>query len=103
MLRIVPHTVPRVGRSYEHFSDGFELHLRRQEAHVVVMMCVPPKPVCREASQKLAKIADYFSLLDPGERVVFGQLDLQKNQVPHGDVKEVRAVPVWALALQSYL
>ena len=27
MLRIVPHTVPRVGRSYEHFSDGFELHL----------------------------------------------------------------------------
>ena len=29
MLRIVPHTVPRVGRSYEHFSDGFELHLLR--------------------------------------------------------------------------
>ena len=27
MLRIVPHTVPRVGRSYEHFPDGFELHL----------------------------------------------------------------------------
>ena len=27
MLRIVPHTVPRVGRSYEHFSDGVELHL----------------------------------------------------------------------------
>ena len=27
MLRIVPHTVPRVGRSYEQFSDGFELHL----------------------------------------------------------------------------
>ena len=24
---IVPHTVPRVGRSYEHFPDGFELHL----------------------------------------------------------------------------
>jgi hypothetical protein len=23
----VPHTVPRVGRSYEHFPDGFELHL----------------------------------------------------------------------------
>ena len=27
MLRIVLHTVPRVGRSYEPFSDGFELHL----------------------------------------------------------------------------
>ena len=27
MLRIVPHTVPRVGRSYEHFPYGFELHL----------------------------------------------------------------------------
>ena len=27
MLRIVPHTVPRVGRSNEHFPDGFELHL----------------------------------------------------------------------------
>jgi hypothetical protein len=27
MLRIVPHTVPRVGRAYEHFPDGFELHL----------------------------------------------------------------------------
>ena len=27
MLRTVPHTVPRVGRSYEHFPDGFELHL----------------------------------------------------------------------------
>jgi len=23
MLRIVPHTVPRVGRSDEHFADGF--------------------------------------------------------------------------------
>ena len=33
MLRIVPHTVPRVGRSYEHFPDGFELHL---------LLCVPP-------------------------------------------------------------
>ena len=29
MLRIVPHTVPRVGRSYENFPDGFELHLLR--------------------------------------------------------------------------
>ena len=27
MLRIVPHTVPLVGRSYDHFPDGFELHL----------------------------------------------------------------------------
>ena len=31
MLRIVPHTVPRVGRSYEHFLDGFELHLLRDK------------------------------------------------------------------------
>ena len=27
MLRIVPHTAPRVGRPYEHLADGFELHL----------------------------------------------------------------------------
>ena len=27
MLTIVPHTVTRVGRSYEHFPDGFEPHL----------------------------------------------------------------------------
>ena len=27
MLRIVPHFLPRVGRSYEQFPDGFELHL----------------------------------------------------------------------------
>jgi hypothetical protein len=25
MLRIVPHTVTRVGRSHEHLPDGFEL------------------------------------------------------------------------------
>ncbi|KAJ1486169.1 hypothetical protein T484DRAFT_1790901 [Baffinella frigidus] len=60
-----------------------------KDAHVVVMFCVPPKPACREAAQKLGKIAEYFALLDPEERVVFGQLDLQKNQVPHNDVKEV--------------
>jgi hypothetical protein len=29
MLRGVPHTVPRVGRSNEHFPDGFEVHLLR--------------------------------------------------------------------------
>ena len=27
MLRILPHTVPRVGRSYEQFLDGFKFHL----------------------------------------------------------------------------
>ena len=27
MLRIVPQTVPRVGRSFGHFPDGFGLHL----------------------------------------------------------------------------
>ena len=27
MLRIVPHSVPRVSRSCELFPDGFELHL----------------------------------------------------------------------------
>ena len=27
MLRIVPHTVPHVGRSYGLFPNGFELHL----------------------------------------------------------------------------
>ena len=30
MLRIVPPTVPRVGRSDEHFPDGLELHLLRK-------------------------------------------------------------------------
>ena len=30
MLRIVPHTVPRVGHPYEHFPDGFEIHLVRK-------------------------------------------------------------------------
>jgi len=34
MLRIVPHTVLRVGRSYEHFPDGFELHLPPQVAQL---------------------------------------------------------------------
>ena len=33
MLRIVPHTVPRVGRSYEHLPDGFELHLLTAGLH----------------------------------------------------------------------
>ena len=33
MLRIVPHTLPRVGRSYEHFPDGFELHLLLQDGN----------------------------------------------------------------------
>ena len=27
MLHMVPHTVPRVGRSFEHLPDGFEFHL----------------------------------------------------------------------------
>ena len=27
MLRIVPHAAPPVGRSHEHFLDGFERHL----------------------------------------------------------------------------
>ena len=36
MLRIVPHTVPRVGRSYEHFPDGFELHLLPLRMHLRV-------------------------------------------------------------------
>ena len=31
MLRIVPPTVPRVGRSYEHFPDVFELHLLQED------------------------------------------------------------------------
>jgi hypothetical protein len=34
MLRIVPHTVLRVDRSYEHFSDGFELHLLQKDGEV---------------------------------------------------------------------
>ena len=29
MLRIVPHTVPRVDRSHEHIPVGFNLHLPR--------------------------------------------------------------------------
>ena len=30
MLRIVPHSVPRVSRSCEFFLDGFDLHLLQQ-------------------------------------------------------------------------
>ena len=37
---IVPHTVPRVDRSYEHFPDRFELHLQRSAAEPQE---VPPK------------------------------------------------------------
>ena len=37
MLRIVPHPVPRVGRSDEHFPDGFELHLLPSEPKTKVM------------------------------------------------------------------
>ena len=40
MLRIVPHNVPRVGRSYEHFPDGFELHLLPGGFREMV----PPRP-----------------------------------------------------------
>ena len=29
----MPHTEPRVGRSYEHFPDGFELHLLHRYLH----------------------------------------------------------------------
>ena len=38
MLRIVPPTVTRVGRSDEHFPDGFELHLlpADQQEHLKV-------------------------------------------------------------------
>ena len=38
MLRIVPHTLPRVGRSYEHFPDGFELHLLLTSAAVLALL-----------------------------------------------------------------
>jgi len=49
MLRIVPHTVPRVGRSYEHFPDGFELRLLRRACieevvTVRVAAAVNPQP-----------------------------------------------------------
>jgi hypothetical protein len=39
MLRIVPPTVPRVGRSDEHFPDGFELHLLPGGGMRVAMQC----------------------------------------------------------------
>ena len=42
MLRIVPDTVPRVGRSYEHFPDGFELHFLGPG----FLRLTPPRP-CR--------------------------------------------------------
>ena len=37
MLRIVPPTVPRVGRSDEHFPDGFKLHLLPPAAELQIM------------------------------------------------------------------
>ena len=38
MLRIVPHTVPRVGRSYERFPDGFELHLLLHDLYILLQV-----------------------------------------------------------------
>jgi hypothetical protein len=66
MLRIVPHTVPRVGRSYEHFPDGFELHLLqcnppvdRTEARLVHSTAdtlhLPPTPYTSQAATRWGK------------------------------------------------
>ena len=50
MLRIVPPTVPRVGRSGEHFPDGFELHLLRVVSNCLVnrhhQTAIPTFVVC---------------------------------------------------------
>ena len=48
MLRIVPHTAPRVGLSYEHFPDGFELHLLPSRSQLRASPLVP-LPVLRLA------------------------------------------------------
>ena len=45
MLRIVPHTAPRVGRSYEHFPDGLELHLLHAGGEGVVVRSLEGKDV----------------------------------------------------------
>ena len=42
MLRIVLHTVPRVGRSHEHFPDGFELCLLRVGDEADAPLDAPP-------------------------------------------------------------
>ena len=40
MLRTVLHTVPRVARSYEHFPDGFGLHLLSLSlTHTIFLHC----------------------------------------------------------------
>ena len=53
MLRIVPHTVLRVDRSYEHFSDGFELHLLQKDGEVEwgKASAEPQQPAADGASQ----------------------------------------------------
>ena len=50
MLRIVPRTVPRVGRSYEHFPDGFELHLLRPQEYLEVVKLAFDDPVFDQPS-----------------------------------------------------
>ena len=45
MLRIVPHTVPRVGRSYEDFPNGFELQLLRGVLERPHVMCHTPRVI----------------------------------------------------------
>ena len=61
MLRIVPHTVPRVGRSYEHFPDGFELHL---------LQCNPP--VDRTEARLVHSTADTLHLPPTPARLPHG-------------------------------
>ena len=42
MLRIVPHSVPRVSRSCELFPDGFDLHLLHTRHHLQVVTARMP-------------------------------------------------------------
>jgi hypothetical protein len=58
MLRIVPLTVPRVGRSYEHFPDGFYLHLL-QLTRILPVGSVPSDRFLRwnDQTKKRAKLS----------------------------------------------
>ena len=58
MLRIVLYTVPRVGRSYEHFPDGFELHLLPAQVQVV-LKAKPEADI--SAEEEAPKAADITS------------------------------------------
>jgi len=79
-LRIVLGTVPCVGRSYEHFPDGFDLHLPHQ-----------PCTICREPRlvQRSPRVIDRECGTDHPETRVFHS----STRVVHRELEFVQVKP----------